>query len=167
MTDAHVVVDTDRPIVTIDRRLFGSFVEHLGRCVYDGIFEPGHATADEHGFRTDVMDLVRELGVTTILYPGGNFVSAYRWEDGIGPRDQRPRRLDLAWHSTETNQVGLDEFASWADRVGVEVMMAVNLGTRSVAGFPSQVLVLGVPDGAGRVVLLAVERDVPLGVRVY
>jgi alpha-N-arabinofuranosidase len=133
VTDAHVVVDTDRQVGPIDRRLFGSFVEHLGRCVYDGIFEPGHATVDEHGFRTDVMDLVRELGVTTIRYPGGNFVSAYRWEDGVGPRDQRPTRLDLAWHSTETNQVGLDEFAEWADRVGVEVMMAVNLGTRGVA----------------------------------
>jgi alpha-N-arabinofuranosidase len=100
--------------------------------VYDGIYEPSHPRADEDGFRTDVKELVRELGVTTIRYPGGNFVSGYRWEDGIGPRDQRPVRLDLAWHSTETNQVGLDEFARWAQDVGTEVMMAVNLGTRGV-----------------------------------
>jgi len=133
MTEVRLAVDPDQAIGTIDRRLFGSFVEHLGRCVYDGIYEPGHPAADADGFRTDVMDLVRELGVTTIRYPGGNFVSGYRWEDGIGPRDQRPTRLDLAWHSTETNQVGLDEFALWAERVGAEVMMAVNLGTRGVA----------------------------------
>ena len=87
----------------MNRRLFGSFVEHLGRCVYDGIYEPGHPSADPDGFRTDVMDLVRELGVTTIRYPGGNFVSGYRWEDGVGPRERRPKRLDLAWHSLETN----------------------------------------------------------------
>jgi len=120
-------------VATVPRRLFGSFVEHLGRCVYDGLYEPGHPSADEEGFRADVLDLVRELGVTTIRYPGGNFVSGYRWEDGVGPREQRPRRLDLAWHSVETNQVGLDEFARWADRAGAELMLAVNLGTRGVA----------------------------------
>ena len=82
-------------------RLFGAFVEHLGRCVYGGIFEPGHPTADAHGFRRDVLELVRELGPTIIRYPGGNFVSGYNWEDGVGPVDQRPRRLDLAWRTTE------------------------------------------------------------------
>ena len=90
----------------MERRIFGSFVEHLGRCVYTGIYEPGHPTADEHGFRGDVLALVRELGVSTVRYPGGNFVSGYRWEDGVGPLAQRPRRLDLAWHSLETNEVG-------------------------------------------------------------
>lgn len=99
-------VSADDVVGEVDRRLFGSFVEHLGRCVYDGIHEPGHPSADEHGFRTDVMDLVRELGVTTVRYPGGNFVSGYRWEDGVGPTSERPRRLDLAWHSLETNEVG-------------------------------------------------------------
>lgn len=117
-------------IADIDRRLFGGFVEHLGRHIYDGIFEPGHPAADADGFRTDVVELVKELGVSTIRYPGGNFVSGYRWEDGIGPRDERPRRLDLAWHSTETNQVGLHEFADWLERVGSDLMLAVNLGTR-------------------------------------
>jgi len=132
MIHARLVIDPHFVVGPINRRLFGSFVEHLGRCVYDGIYEPGHATADEHGYRGDVIDLVRELGVSTIRYPGGNFVSGYRWEDGVGPRDERPRRLDLAWHSTETNQVGLDEFAIWLEKVGSEMMYAVNLGTRGV-----------------------------------
>ncbi|MCR2764470.1 alpha-N-arabinofuranosidase [Microbacterium sp. zg.B48] len=132
MTSAHLTIDPHFIVGPVNRRLFGSFVEHLGRCVYDGIHEPGHATADEHGYRGDVIELVRELGVSTIRYPGGNFVSGYRWEDGVGPREQRPRRLDLAWHSTETNQVGLDEFAVWAKKVGSELMYAVNLGTRGV-----------------------------------
>lgn len=132
MTRAHLTIDPHFEIGPIDRRLFGSFVEHLGRCVYDGIYEPSHESADEHGFRADVIELVRELGVSTIRYPGGNFVSGYRWEDGVGPRDERPRRLDLAWHSTETNQVGLDEFATWTEKVDGELMYAVNLGTRGV-----------------------------------
>jgi len=100
--------------------------------VYSGIYEPGHPTANDAGFRQDVLDLVRELGVTTIRYPGGNFVSGYRWEDGVGPVDQRPRRLDLAWHSTEPNTFGVDEFLAWTKAAGVEPMMAVNLGTRGV-----------------------------------
>ncbi|MEJ7707340.1 MAG: alpha-N-arabinofuranosidase [Nocardioidaceae bacterium] len=116
----------------VDPRLFGSFVEHMGRCVYTGIFEPGHPAADADGFRQDVLELVRELGPTIVRYPGGNFVSGYRWEDGVGPIDERPRRLDLAWHALESNQVGVDEFASWCKRAGVEPMMAVNLGTRGV-----------------------------------
>ena len=94
----------------MDERLFGSFVEHMGRAVYGGIYEPGHPTADEDGFRGDVLELVRELGVTIVRYPGGNFVSAYDWEDGVGPREQRPTRLDLAWRSIEPNEVGTDEF---------------------------------------------------------
>jgi alpha-N-arabinofuranosidase len=116
----------------VHRRLFGSFVEHMGRCVYGGIYEPGHPSADAQGFRTDVLALVRELGVTTVRYPGGNFVSGYRWEDGVGPRELRPVRRDVAWHSLETNQVGLDEFAGWARQVPAELMLAVNLGTRGV-----------------------------------
>ena len=125
-------VDFARPIGSVNRRLFGSFVEHMGRCVYTGIYEPGHPCADADGFRQDVLDLVRELGVSIVRYPGGNFVSGYRWEDGIGPRQARPRRLNLAWHSTESNQFGLDEFVMWAARAGVEPMLAVNLGTRGV-----------------------------------
>jgi alpha-N-arabinofuranosidase len=132
MTTARVSIDPHSVVGAVDRRLFGSFVEHVGRGVYDGIYEPTHATADEHGFRADVIDLVRELGVSTVRYPGGNFVSGYRWEDGVGPKEQRPRRLDLAWHSIETNEVGLDEFACWTEKIGGEVMYAVNLGTRGV-----------------------------------
>lgn len=110
--------------------MYGVLVEHLGRCVYTGIFEPDHPTADEHGLRQDVMELVRELGITVARYPGGNFVSSYRWEDGVGPLAQRPRRLELAWHSTEPNTFGVDEFMQWCHQAGIEPMMAVNLGTR-------------------------------------
>ena len=130
MSQASVIVDRDFVIDRIDRRIFGSFVEHLGRAVYGGIYEPGHPTADAHGLRRDVLALVRELGVSVVRYPGGNFVSGYRWEDGVGPREQRPRRLDLAWMSTETNQFGTDEFVDWCRAANVDPMLAVNLGTR-------------------------------------
>ena len=94
MSESRIVLARSARVATVDRRLFGGFVEHLGRCVYDGIYEPGHPTANEDGFRLDVVDLVRELGTTTIRYPGGNFVSGFRWEDSVGPRDQRPVRRD-------------------------------------------------------------------------
>jgi len=129
---ASFVVDTEFTIGEIDPRLFGGFVEHLGRAIYGGIFEPGHPSADDNGLRTDVLDLVRELGVTAIRYPGGNFVSGYRWEDGIGPRGDRRRRLDLAWRTIETNAFGVNEFMTWAKTAGVEPMLAVNLGTRGL-----------------------------------
>ena len=130
MQKAKLVLDRDYSISKIDKRIFGSFIEHLGRAVYGGIYEPDHATADGNGFRSDVVDLVRELNVPITRYPGGNFVSGYNWEDGVGPRDKRPKKLDLAWFTTETNQVGLNEFCDWAKLAGTEVMMAVNLGTR-------------------------------------
>ncbi|MEO7121765.1 MAG: alpha-N-arabinofuranosidase [Lacisediminihabitans sp.] len=132
MISAHLTIDPHFVVGPINRRLFGSFVEHLGRCVYDGIYEPSHPEADEDGFRRDVIALVKELGVSTIRYPGGNFVSGYRWEDGVGERTQRPRRLDLAWHSVETNEIGLDEFSKWLGKVEAELMYAVNLGTRGI-----------------------------------
>ncbi|WP_068116536.1 arabinosylfuranosidase ArfA [Tropicimonas marinistellae] len=116
----------------VDSRVFGSFVEHLGRAVYTGIYEPDHPSADANGMRQDVIDLVRELDVPIVRYPGGNFVSAYYWEDGIGPVDERPTRLDLAWHSSESNAVGIHEFADWADAAGTEMMLAVNLGSRGL-----------------------------------
>ena len=125
-------VHRDYKISTIDPRLYGSFVEHLGRAVYTGIYEPDHPTADENGMRQDVIDLVHELDVPVVRYPGGNFVSAYNWEDGIGPRDQRPVRLDLAWHTSESNQVGVHEFADWCDTVGTKMMLAINLGSRGL-----------------------------------
>ena len=127
---ASLIVDRDFTLAPLDRRLFGVFVEHLGRCVYLGLHEPGHPTADEHGFRGDVAELTKELGATIVRYPGGNFMSGYDWEDGVGPKDQRPRRLDLAWFSTETNQVGTHEFMAWCRKVGMEPMFGVNLGTR-------------------------------------
>jgi len=130
MKTAKMTLDKDYAIATIDKRIYGSFIEHLGRAVYGGIFEPGHPTADSQGFRRDVMELVRKLGVPVIRYPGGNFVSGFNWEDSVGPRDRRPKRLDLAWSTTETNEVGLHEFADWAKQAGSEVMYAVNLGTR-------------------------------------
>ncbi|MDX6228273.1 MAG: alpha-L-arabinofuranosidase [Frankiales bacterium] len=132
MASASAHLDPAFTVAPVNRRTFGSFVEHMGRCVYTGIYEPGHPTADADGFREDVLALTRELGVTVVRYPGGNFVSGYRWEDGIGPVEDRPVRRDLAWHSLETNEVGIDEFARWADKAGVEIMYAVNLGTRGV-----------------------------------
>jgi alpha-N-arabinofuranosidase len=132
MGSGRIVVDPDFSLGEVDRRLFGSFVEHMGRCVYTGIFEPGHPEADEQGFRRDVLELVRELGPTIVRYPGGNFVSGYRWEDGVGPVADRPVRLDLAWRSVEPNTFGVHEFAAWAQQAGVEPMLAVNLGTRGV-----------------------------------
>ncbi|WP_136518090.1 MULTISPECIES: arabinosylfuranosidase ArfA [Cellulomonas] len=132
MTRARLTLDRDFTAGPVPHRLFGSFVEHMGRCVYTGIYEPGHPAADEQGFRTDVLELVRELGATVVRYPGGNFVSGYRWEDGVGPREERPVRLDGAWHTVETNQFGLHEFVDWARVAGVEIMEAVNLGTRGV-----------------------------------
>src|SRR5215468_6739631 len=130
MRHANVLLDRDFAIGDTDPRLFGAFVEHLGRCVYGGIYEPGHPTADEHGFRRDVLELVRELNPTLMRYPGGNFVSGYNWEDGVGPPESRPQRLDLAWMSTETNRFGTNEFLAWCRVAGVEPMLAVNLGTR-------------------------------------
>ena len=127
---AKVLIDREFSIGDTDPRLFGAFVEHLGRCVYGGIYEPGHKTADAQGFRHDVLDLVRELGATIMRYPGGNFVSGYNWEDGVGPVEDRPKRLDLAWFSTEPNTFGTNEFIDWCRIASVEPMFAVNLGTR-------------------------------------
>jgi len=126
---AKMTVNKTFAIDKVDPRIYGSFVEHMGRCVYTGIYEPGHPTADANGFRGDVKKLVKELNVPFIRYPGGNFVSGYNWQDGIGPKDKRPTRLDLAWKTVESNQVGVHEFMTWAKEMGVECNMAVNLGT--------------------------------------
>lgn len=128
----NTTISSFTPVADVPRRLFGSFVEQLGRGVYGGIYEPTHPTADEFGFRTDVLDLVKELGVTCVRYPGGNIVSNYRWEDGTGPREQRPVRRELAWHQTETNEVGIDDFYHWSKKAGTEIMLAVNMGTRGL-----------------------------------
>lgn len=130
MQKARAILDRDFHIADIDPRLYGGFVEHLGRHIYSGIYEPGHAAADTFGFRADVLALVRELGMPIIRYPGGNFVSGYNWEDGIGPMESRPRRLDLAWKTVESNRFGLHEFMHWCDLARSRPMLAVNLGTR-------------------------------------
>jgi alpha-N-arabinofuranosidase len=114
----------------VDKRIYGSFIEHLGRAVYGGIYEPGHEQADEQGFRTDVLELIKGIDVPVVRYPGGNFLSGYNWEDGVGPVDQRPRKLDLAWRVTEPNLFGTNEFMDWCRKANTEAMMAVNLGTR-------------------------------------
>ena len=127
---AKITANKKFTIGEIDRRIYGSFIEQLGRAVYGGIYEPSHPTADDQGFRKDVLELVRKLNVPIVRYPGGNFVSGYNWEDGTGDRSKRPRRMELAWMAIETNEVGIDEFQEWAKRANSEVMMAVNLGTR-------------------------------------
>lgn len=127
---ARITANKKFTIGKIDRRIYGSFIEHLGRAVYGGIYEPAHQTADDQGFRRDVIDLVKKLNVPIVRYPGGNFVSGYNWEDGTGDKAKRPKRMELAWMVTETNEIGIDEFQEWAKRANSEVMMAVNLGTR-------------------------------------
>lgn len=127
---AKIVLAKEFKIGEIDKRLYGSFIEHLGRAVYGGIYEPTHPLADNEGFRTDVIKLVDELNVPIVRYPGGNFVSGYNWEDGIGKLEDRPKRLDLAWGTTEPNYVGINEFMSWCRKANTDCMMAVNLGTR-------------------------------------
>ncbi len=129
---AKISIDINNVISKIDDRLYGSFIEHLGRAVYEGIYQPDHGSADEDGFRKDVLELVKELHVPVVRYPGGNFVSNYFWEDGVGPKDKRRRRLDLAWRTLETNEVGISEFNKWAKKAGTDIMMAVNLGTRGL-----------------------------------
>ncbi|MBN2048474.1 MAG: alpha-N-arabinofuranosidase [Anaerolineaceae bacterium] len=132
MLKADLTLHPNYQISEVDPRLGGSFLEHLGRAIYGGIYEPGHPTADENGFRQDVARLISDLQVPIVRYPGGNFVSGYNWEDGIGPKDQRPSRLELAWRVIEANQFGTDEFIDWCRMANTEPMLAVNLGTRGV-----------------------------------
>jgi alpha-L-arabinofuranosidase len=139
-TDAatRVYLDTRRTTAPIDENLFGSFLEHLGRAIYEGIYDPGSKLSDQNGFRKDVMEAVRALGVPIIRYPGGNFVSGYDWLDGIGPKDKRQAVLDKAWNSLNTNQFGTDEFMLWCKEVGTKPLMGLNLGT----GTPEQAAAL-------------------------
>ena len=129
MKQAKMHIEKDFRIAQVDDRLFSSFLEHLGRAIYAGIYEPGHPKADEHGFRMDVIKLIQELGVSYVRYPGGNFLSGHDWKDAIGPKADRPRRLDLAWHTIESNQFGIDEFYDWSKKAGTQIMGAVNMGT--------------------------------------
>src|SRR6266700_2266520 len=125
----RVVIDSSRRLAQLPRNIFGSFIEHLGRAVYGGIYEPGSKFADSNGYRKDVLEEIRHLGVPIIRYPGGNFVSGYNWLDGVGPKQDRPRVLDRAWNSLNSNQFGTNEFLAWCKAVGTEPLMGLNLGT--------------------------------------
>jgi alpha-N-arabinofuranosidase len=129
---AKIYLDTNRVISPISPLLFSGFAEHMGRSIYQGIYDPGSPLADERGFRKDVLAALREMNFRAIRYPGGNFLSGYRWEDGVGPRDQRPRRRDLAWQSIETNQFGTNEFMELCKVLDTEPMIAVNMGTGTI-----------------------------------
>jgi alpha-N-arabinofuranosidase len=142
-----VIIDSGRQIAPIDRHLFGSFLEHLGRAIYEGIYDPKSRFADNNGFRTDVMKEVRDLGVPIIRYPGGNFVSGYHWLDGVGPKDKRPTVLDRAWNTIETNQFGTNEFIKWAHEVGTEPLFGLNFGTGSAEDAAALVEYCNVPSG--------------------
>lgn len=132
MKKAKVIIDRDFVVGPIDKRVYGSFIEHLGRAVYDGIYQPDCEFSDEQGFRKDTLELVKELNVPIVRYPGGNFVSSFYWEDSVGPKSERPSRVDLAWHVIEPNQFGLNEFCDWTKKAGSDVMMAMNFGTRGM-----------------------------------
>jgi alpha-N-arabinofuranosidase len=129
---AQIRIDPDRKLGPVDRRIFGSFIEHLGRCIYGGVFEPGSKLADENGFRRDVLDAARRLRTPLLRWPGGNFVSGYHWTDGIGPSDRRPRRSELAWHAEESNLFGTDEFIRYCRALGAEPYICVNMGSGSM-----------------------------------
>jgi alpha-N-arabinofuranosidase len=126
---ARIKIDTDRWLGRIDPLIYSQFIEHLGRCIYGGIYEEGSPLSDAHGFRLDVLEAAKGLRPPVLRWPGGNFVSGYRWEDGIGPKDQRPRRLELAWHAEESNRFGTDEFIAYCRELGAEPFICINLGT--------------------------------------
>src|SRR6266542_5393549 len=126
---ARIRIDLDRKLGRVDRRIFGNFIEHLGRCIYGGVFDEGSPLSDERGFRTDVLRAVKGLQVPLLRWPGGNFVSGYHWTDGIGPRDQRPRRMELAWGAEESNRFGTDDFLAYCEAMGAEPYICVNMGS--------------------------------------
>ena len=129
---AHIFIDTNRTVAPISPLLFGGFVEHMGRCVYEGIYDPASPLANENGLRTDVIEALREQNYSIIRYPGGNMLSGYNWLDGVGPKTQRPRRRELAWQSIETNQFGTNEFMQFCKAIDVAPMLAVNMGTGTI-----------------------------------
>ena len=144
---AHLFLDSNRTIGEISPLLFGGFAEHMGRCIYGGLYEPKSPHADERGFRRDVLAAVREQGYTVMRYPGGNFVSGYNWLDGVGPRAQRPRKRELAWQSIESNQFGTNEFIDWCRAAQIAPMMAVNLGTGTIEQAGAMVEYCNAPSG--------------------
>jgi len=131
-TRARIKIDLERTISRVDPRIYGGFIEHLGRCIYGGIYEEGSPLSDERGFRTDVMAAVEPLHMPILRWPGGNFVSGYHWVDGIGPKDERPRRVELAWRQEESNRFGTDEFIEYCRAIGAEPYICVNMGTGTI-----------------------------------
>jgi alpha-N-arabinofuranosidase len=129
---AQVFIDRNRTIAPISPLLFGGFAEHMGRCIYEGIYDPNSPHADERGLRKDVMEALRDQAYTVIRYPGGNFLSGYDWLDGVGPKEQRPRRRELAWQSLETNQFGTNEFMEFCTSINAAPMLGVNMGTGTI-----------------------------------
>jgi alpha-N-arabinofuranosidase len=144
---AQIYLDTQRTIAEISPLLFGGFAEHMGRCIYEGIYDPQSPLADEQGLRTDVLAALREQKYTTIRYPGGNFLSGYNWLDGVGPQDQRPRRRELAWQSIETNQFGANEFIDFCKKINALPMLGVNMGTGTIEGASNLVEYCNAPTG--------------------
>jgi alpha-N-arabinofuranosidase len=128
----RIAVDPKRALGSLDRRIFGGFIEHLGRCIYGGIYDEGSARSDERGFRSDVLALLRDLDMGVLRWPGGNFASNYHWQDGVGPRAGRPVRSELAWGGTDTNRFGTDEYIEYCRALGVEPYICLNMGTGSL-----------------------------------
>ena len=130
--NARIKIDLDRTIGVVDKNIYGNFVEHLGRCVYGGIYDEGSKLSDEQGYRKDVMQAVKDLNVSVARYPGGNFVSNYNWLDGVGPKSERPTRMELAWNTLESNQFGTNEFIEYTRKMGIEPYFSVNMGTGTI-----------------------------------
>ena len=144
---AQIYIDANRTIGEISPLLFGGFAEHMGRCIYEGIYDPNSAHADEQGFRTDVLEKLREQKYTTVRYPGGNFLSGYNWLDGVGPKENRPRKRELAWQSIESNQFGTNEFMEFCKKIDTKPMMAVNMGTGTIQSAADLVEYCNAPTG--------------------
>ncbi len=144
---ARITLDNERTIGAISPLLFGGFAEHMGRCVYGGLYDPGSPQADEQGFRRDVQEALREQRLSILRYPGGNMLSGYDWRDGVGPKDQRPRRRELAWQSIDTNQFGTDEFIAYCRSLGTLPMLGVNTGTGTIADASALVEYCNAPVG--------------------
>src|SRR5512138_3109227 len=129
---ARIKIDTDRTIGEVNPLLFGNFAEHLGRMIYGGIYEEGSPLSDRFGYRKDVFDVVKQLNVSILRWPGGNFASGYNWKDGIGPKDQRPTRIDLAWNDLESNRFGTDEFLKYCEILKTEPYICINAGLGTI-----------------------------------
>jgi alpha-N-arabinofuranosidase len=167
-SNAKIYIDTNRVISAISPLLFSGFAEHMGRCIYEGIYDPASPHAGPDGLRQDVLAALRDLNFRAIRYPGGNALSGYRWEDGVGPRDQRPRRRELAWQSIETNQFGTNEFMAFCKAINAQPMMAVNMGTGTIQSAADLVEYCNAPVGTYYADLRAAHGHAePYGVRYW